>query len=179
MEEETTWTCDIPTLLVFTGIVVLSSTFFILGILVGRTQGQKIAGAGPGGTPTKVEARASPKKDKQDFTFWKDDPLLLQPIPEPLKKAKRKPAPELPGQARATATNVVNYQVVAVHKSAEADKLLEELRKKGFPAFIVTPAEGAADGWYRVQVGPFHDLLEAQDAKKKLEREGYEPILKK
>src|ERR1700730_4175663 len=27
----------------------------------------------------------------------------------------------------------VNYQVVAVHRSAEADKLLEELRKKGFP----------------------------------------------
>ena len=73
----------------------------------------------------------------------------------------------------------VNYQVVAVHRSAEADKLLEELRKKGFPAFILTPAEGAADGWYRVQVGPFHDPPEAQDAKKKLKREGYEVILKK
>ena len=42
----------------------------------------------------------------------------------------------------------------------------EPLNVKGFPAFILTPAEGAADGWYRVQVGPFHDPPEAQDAKR-------------
>ena len=40
---EQSWKGHSFTLLVFTGIVVLSSIFFILGMLVGRSQGQKIA----------------------------------------------------------------------------------------------------------------------------------------
>ena len=41
--EQTSWKGHTFTLLVFTGIVVLCSIFFILGMLVGRDQGQKIA----------------------------------------------------------------------------------------------------------------------------------------
>ena len=40
MEDQASWKSHSFTLLVFTGIVVLCSIFFILGMLVGRTQGQ-------------------------------------------------------------------------------------------------------------------------------------------
>ena len=39
MEDQTSWKGHTFTLLVFTGIVVLCSIFFILGMLVGRAQG--------------------------------------------------------------------------------------------------------------------------------------------
>ena len=57
MEEQTTWKGHTFTLLVFTGIVVLRSIFFIFGMLVGRAEGQKIAGAG--GAAAKNEAKAA------------------------------------------------------------------------------------------------------------------------
>ncbi len=43
MEEQPSWKGHTFTLLIFGGIVVLCSIFFVLGMLVGRTQGQKLA----------------------------------------------------------------------------------------------------------------------------------------
>src|SRR6188768_3733104 len=43
MEEQTSWKGHSFTLLVFGGIVVLCSIFFVLGMLVGRNQGQRMA----------------------------------------------------------------------------------------------------------------------------------------
>lgn len=190
MEEQTTWKGHTFTLLVFTGIVVLCSIFFILGMLVGRAQGQKLAGTGSNGTSAKNEAKAAPKDDRPDFTFYdsvkKQDPAALQPAPakpdpeppslEPPKKAAVEPDLEPPPPAPA---NVVNYQIGAVRKSSDAEKLLDEVKKKGFRAFILAPPAGDANPFFRIQVGPLADLLEAQDVKTKLESAGYQPILKK
>jgi cell division protein FtsN len=87
MEETTTsWRNHSFTLLVFGGIVVLCSIFFVLGMLVGRNQGQRIA----------EQAFAEESKDKPvavaradglqlnyytETTDEKD--LKLQPAPEP------------------------------------------------------------------------------------------------
>ena len=43
MEESASWKAHGFTLLVFGGIVVLCSIFFVLGMLVGRSQGQRMA----------------------------------------------------------------------------------------------------------------------------------------
>jgi cell division protein FtsN len=43
LEETASWKTHSFTLLVFGGVVALSSIFFVLGMLVGRTQGQKMA----------------------------------------------------------------------------------------------------------------------------------------
>jgi cell division septation protein DedD len=187
MEEQTSWKGHSFTLLVFTGIVVLCSIFFILGMLVGRAQGQKFA-SGPNGTAAKAETKAAPKEDKTDFTFYdsvrKETPPVLQSVPakpaadpEPLTiepPKKREPDPPPPPPA-----NVVNYQIGAVRKSSDAQKLLADLKKKGFGGFILAPSAGDTNPFFRVQVGPFSDLLEAQDAMKKLEGAGSQPILKK
>ncbi|HLH32855.1 MAG TPA: SPOR domain-containing protein [Terriglobia bacterium] len=188
IEEQTTWKGHTFTLLVFTGIVVLCSIFFILGMLVGRQQGQKFASVAA--AATKSEAKAAPKEDKPDFTFYdsvkKQDSAALQPPPakavpapdpdpEPVSPP---PAPVEKAPAPAPAASL-NYQIAAVRKAADADKLLEQVKKKGFKGFILAPPEGDANPFFRVQVGPFSDQIEAQEAKKKLESAGYQPILKK
>jgi cell division septation protein DedD len=190
MEEQTTWKGHTFTLLVFTGIVVLCSIFFILGMLVGRAEGQKVAGAGAGVASAKNEAKAAPKEEKQDLSFYeslkKEEQPALQPAPakpEPapltLEQPKRSD-PEPADAPPAGPTNSVNYQIGAVSKLADAERLLNEVKKKGFPrAFILSPAEGDPKPLFKVQVGPFSDLIEAQEVKKKLEDAKYQPIIKK
>ena len=196
MEEQATWKGHTFTLLVFTGIVVLCSIFFILGMLVGRAEGQKVAGPGPGGASARNDAKAAPKEDKQDLSFYeslkKEQQPALQPAPAappdpppavleaPAKKAAPDPEPAASGVPPQAPANSVNYQIGAVSKLADAERLLAEVKKKGFPrAFILSPAEGDPKPLYKVQVGPFSDLIEAQDVKKKLEDAKYQPILKK
>ena len=172
MEQQTTWKGHSFTLLVFAGLVVLCSIFFILGMLVGRDQGQKIVSAAA--AAVKPEAKPAPDEDKSDFTFYeavkKDESALLPPPP-----TKADPPPEV----RSKPGNVINYQITALRKSADADRLLDLLKKKGFRAFILAPAANDPNPFYRVQVGPLADGIEAQNVKKKLESLGYKPILRK
>src|SRR6266404_8502762 len=115
MEEQVSWKAHSFTLLVFTGIVVLCSIFFILGMLMGRAQGQKIA-SNPPAAPTKVEAKVDGKpaaaEEKQDFTFYdsvKKEPPALQP-PPPVEKPAAKTAPPEPASVTSKPANVLNYQ---------------------------------------------------------------------
>jgi len=72
MEDQTSWKGHTFTLIVFTGIVVLCSIFFILGMLVGRTQGQKLALAASVSAAAKSDAaRPVPREDSRpDLTFF-------------------------------------------------------------------------------------------------------------
>jgi len=190
MEEQATWKSHTFTFLVFSGIVVLCSIFFILGMLVGRGQGQKIATAQAASEVVKAEAKSATADAKPDFTFYdsvkKQEPAALQPPPAPAKPA---PAAEPPAKAEKPADppppvtskreNTLNYQIGAVRKSADAEKLLSDLRAKDFRGFILAPSAGESNPFYRVQVGPFSNAVEAESAKKKLEQAGYKPILKK
>ena len=184
MEDQTSWRGHSFTLLVFTGIVVLCSIFFILGMLVGRAQGQKLAYSGSAGGVSKVEARPGLNEEgKPDLTFYdsvkKSEAPFLEPPPPP---AQTEPVGSVPlkadGPDRAS-TNIFNYQIGALRKSADAEKLLSEVEKKGLRAFILAPASDDANPLFRVQVGPFANMIDAEEAKKKLESAGYQPILKK
>src|SRR5262245_22239610 len=200
MEEQTTWKGHSFTLLVFMGIVVLCSIFFILGTLVGRAQGQKIASIAVAASAAKADGKTELNEDKPDLTFYdsvkKDQPAALQPVPAPVTpdptlvpdppvkpdiKSDPKPDPKsgTPPDGRSRLDNLVNYQIGAVRKQADAEKLLSQLKKKGFRAFILAPSAGDRNPFFRIQVGPFADPVEAQNMKKRLEGAGYKPILKK
>jgi len=179
MEEQTTWKGHSLTLLVFAGIVALCSIFFILGMLVGRQQGQKIASITTAeAATTKPDAKPAPEEEKTELTFFKSvekekAESALEPAPDPPKPERStKPEPSVPA-------NSINFQVGAVKKSRDADKLLGEVKQKGFKAFILAPSPGEANPFFRVQVGPFSDTVQAESARKSLEAAGYKPILKK
>jgi len=109
MEEQMTWKGHTFTLLVFAGIVVLCSIFFILGTLVGRAQGLKIA-SNAASAVSKVDAKPAANEDRPDFTFYdsvkREQPAALQPtapadVPPGLDPpAKSEPKSEPPPEAR-------------------------------------------------------------------------------
>jgi DedD protein len=68
-------------------------------------------------------------------------------------------------------------QVAAVTKQDDADALVDALKKKQYPAFVASNA--ATDKLFRVQVGPFGDIKEAEGVRSRLINDGYNPILKK
>ena len=192
MEDGISWKDHSFTLLIFTGIVVLCSIFFILGMLVGRVQVQKMASLAAMGSAAKNATKPDPalaKEDNPDLTFFdsvkKDkEPALVPPSPEtPRSQAAAPIAPEKdadqPLSVPPDTAQVINLQVAAVRKSSDADKLLDDLKKRGFRAFILAPVPGDSDPFFRLQVGPFSDSVEAGDARNRLESQGYKPILKK
>src|SRR5262249_5330345 len=138
----------------------------------------------------KNESKVSPKDDKPDLTFFesKKEDTVLQAAPfkpvtslqPPVETPKEKPAARAAEKPAPAPTSVINWQIAAVRKEADAQKLLDQVKKKGFKkAFILAPSEGDSNKYFRVQVGPFSDVIEAQDIKKKLEDAKYQPILKK
>jgi cell division septation protein DedD len=186
MEEQTSWKGHSFTLLVFTGIVVLCSIFFILGMLVGRTQGQKLASIEAAEVAREIEVE--PVEEKPELTFYESVENKQLPLEQPVT-ARREPAPAPPpapapasrskAAASAPPANAISFQIGAVRKASDAEKLLGDLKRRSFRAFIVAPPPRDPDPFFRVQVGPFAEEQEAALTKRRLESAGYKPIVRK
>jgi DedD protein len=85
------------------------------------------------------------------------------------------PATSDPGVTLPTTSYFV--QVAAVSKQEDADALVDALKKKDYPAFVA--ANAATDKLFRIQVGPFTDIKEAEAMRTRLIGDGYNPIVKK
>jgi cell division septation protein DedD len=70
-------------------------------------------------------------------------------------------------------------QVAAVTKQEDADALVDALKKKQYPAFVAAQSQSSADKFFRVQVGPFSDIKDAEAMRTRLIGDGYSPIVKK
>ncbi|MGA2376640.1 MAG: SPOR domain-containing protein [Candidatus Sulfotelmatobacter sp.] len=68
-------------------------------------------------------------------------------------------------------------QVAAVTKQEDAEALVDALKNKQYPAFVATNA--ANEKLFRVQVGPFNDVKDAEATRSRLINDGYNPIVKK
>jgi cell division septation protein DedD len=68
-------------------------------------------------------------------------------------------------QAVAASTHI---QVAAVRVQKDAEVYVEQLRAKGHPAAL----SDQGDGWYRVVVGPFNGMPDAEAYQKRLQAEG-------
>jgi len=77
----------------------------------------------------------------------------------------------------ALSTSSYFVQVAAVSKQDDAEALVDALKKKQYPAFVA--ANASTDKLFRVQVGPFGDVKEAEAMRSRLINDGYSPILKK
>ena len=74
----------------------------------------------------------------------------------------------------------ITLQVVASRTRQDADKLVEILKARGYPVFVVTPEyANAKDNLYRVQVGPFRSSDEAEKVRVKLVQEGLRPFIRR
>jgi DedD protein len=84
---------------------------------------------------------------------------------------------------RATAGGQVlsgfTIQVAATHTKVDAQKLVNALKSRGYPVFLVTPEQAnAGDSLFRVQVGPFPTRRDAENVRGRLSKEGFKPFIR-
>src|SRR5262245_31042930 len=134
------------TLMIFGGIVVLCSIFFILGMLVGRTQGFKLATVAAAEAAAKANPPKTPTVDERpELSFYetvdKNKPAVLEPLsrpePKPVPPRESVLSPPKIEQPPPTPVNTLSIQVAALKKYADAAKQVAELKKKGFKALIL------------------------------------------
>jgi len=184
-------------LAVFFFLVGICALFFALGYSLGRKAEPGVTAASAAVTPAPTgsskansSSSSSTAPAAQPMTFYKSveqkdaNPELT---PAAATKTDAPPVPENTSPAAAAMANVPDpattlptagyfVQVAAVSKQEDADSLVDALKKKQYPAFV---APLAADKLFRVQVGPYADVKEAEAMRARLIGDGYNPILKK
>ena len=193
--EAPSWKGHSFTLLVFGGIVVLCSIFFVLGMLVGRNQGQRMAEAAAADVTHKTAAQPLPEGKSLDAIFTQTtestaDDTLQPRVPPAAATEGPEPAPAVtpapnppPAPAATTLKEPVTekrfLQIAAVKDSKGADQAVDKVKSKGFQARILPPSPESTDGYFRVWVGPYDTDAEADMAVKELEALGYKGVVRK
>jgi cell division septation protein DedD len=62
-------------------------------------------------------------------------------------------------------------QVISLRDRNAAAQIVQRLRNKGYPAYLVTPTPGGPTQLYKVQVGKYGDRTEAQQIQARLKKE--------
>lgn len=182
-------------LALFFGLVAICAVFFAFGYSLGRksepvlstasasvapqTSSNTNKASGSSATPPMTFYKAVEQKDANpELTPAATDTKTDTTAAAPANAA----APQAPASAPvdpATTIPTAGYyvQVAAVSKQEDADALVDALKKKEYGAFVA-PAS-ASDKLFRVQVGPFSDIKDAEAMRTKLIGDGYSPIVKK
>jgi cell division septation protein DedD len=179
-------------LVLFFGLVGVCALFFALGYSLGRKSEPAITTASAATPPQTVPGTnkaSSGSTTAGPMTFYKsveqkDANAELTPPAD--SKTETAPASTTQAQPAAASdpdpsttlpTGGYFVQVAAVSKHEDADSLVDALKKKQYPAFVAAPV--STDKLFRVQVGPFSDIKEAEGMRARLIADGYSPIVKK
>lgn len=93
---------------------------------------------------------------------------------EAQQKDQRKPAAT--GTKQSTGT-VYTIQAASVKKAKDADRMVAELKQKGYPAYRTIGKVAQKGIWFRVRIGEYNNKAEARQTLNKLKRLGLKPIL--
>ena len=183
----------------FFGLVMVCAVFFALGYTLGRKSDSGLtvsAAAAPQVSSSRAKPAGAASNPSQPMSFYKsveqkDSNAQLTPASADTVSAPAQsnaaPAPEAQPQASPTANPpdpmapipMGGYfvQVAAVSKQEDAESLVGALKKKDYPAFVANSV--TTDKLFRVQVGPFTDIKDAESTRSRLINDGYNPIMKK
>jgi DedD protein len=189
----------------FFGLVIICAVFFALGYTLGRKSDAGLAssatvplqatsnGVKPASAASSQPApamtfyKAVEQKDANpELTSAPTDGASANPATGGQTTASSSGAPSSGSPAQAPnpsdPTGVIPtagyfVQVAAVSKKDDAEALVDALKKKQYPAFVAS--NSTTDKLFRVQVGPFSDIKDAEGMRSRLISDGYSPILKK
>jgi DedD protein len=184
-------------LAIFFAFVLVCAFFFAIGFSLGRRTTLASVGISPNasiGTPATIVRPSAVKNEaaqpkSNDFSFYKAvgqknaDAALAsqdskaQPAAASTAASAAAPNADAPKTDAAPAAGGYYVQVAAVTRQEDAVSLVEALKKKQYPAF--TANNTPADKFYRVQVGPYSDVKDAEAMRTRLISDGYNPIVKK
>ncbi|MFZ0960652.1 MAG: SPOR domain-containing protein [Terriglobia bacterium] len=103
-------------------------------------------------------------------------PPVQQP-PAAAKPASNPPSPPTPDAGEVG--EGITLQVAALRTKQDAEALVDILKGRGYPVFLVTPEYAHADdNLFRVQVGPFKTRDDADKVRNKLSQEGFKPFIR-
>ncbi len=187
----------------FFGLVIICAVFFALGYTLGRKSDPALVSAGAA-LPTTASTGPKPTSSSSaqpapPMTFYKsveqkDANAQLTPSTTSPESTSSTSAGQTPGASSGTTTQSAQttsppdpmtviptagyfVQVAAVSKQDDAQALVDALKKKQYPAFVA--GNSTTDKLFRVQVGPFADIKDAEGMRTRLINDGYNPILKK
>jgi DedD protein len=190
-------------LALFFGLVVICAVFFSLGYTLGRKSEPeltRVAAAAPQSAAKDLKTNAPAAQAAQPMTFYKSveqkdanaqltpastdtatDATANAPPPsaDSSASAASAPPPEAatPPDPMAIPASAYFVQVAAVTKQEDAEALVDALKKKQYAAFVAV--NSPSERLFRVQVGPFADIKDAEGTRSRLINDGYNPILKK
>jgi cell division septation protein DedD len=99
------------------------------------------------------------------------------PPPAPAKPAAKPATP--PAPVGGEVAQGVTLQVVALRNKQDAEHVVDILKGKGYPVFLVTPEFAhAGDDFFRVQVGPFKYHEDAVKVRDRLKQDGFNPYIR-
>lgn len=187
MEEATTWKNHTFTLLIFGGIIVLCSIFFVLGMVVGRNQGRQIAEKAfqereAKGTPSDIGEDTLKLNYFNQTTGEKPKEFSLEPAQDPPPAPRAEPARPSPEPSRNTtppppkrsappAVGGTFLQVFSSKNEKQARAELKRVKLKGFEGTILEVTKNN-EKWFRVVAGPYKES-QLTLAKKDLAAKGY------
>ena len=165
-------------LALFFGLVLLCALFFGMGFSMGKNSVRQApellasptASTRPAASNRTISPPPAPSESKpadQPSTGSDSSANTSQPAQSPGDQAAPQPV---------TAGSGYFVQVAAVSKQEDADALVEALKARQYPAFILNPSP---DKLFHVQIGPFADAKDAEGMRTRLMNDGYNPILKK
>jgi cell division protein FtsN len=186
-------------LALFFTFVLVCAFFFAVGFSLGRrTTGAGSSLSSATGTPATIVRPSAAKNDAPqptpqsgDFSFYKAvgeknaDAALTPPDSkaQPATSTAAAPTAETPPKpatdaaTAAPASGGYYVQVAAVTRQEDAESLVAALKKKQYPAFAAN--NPSVDRFYRIQVGPYANLKDAEAMRARLIGDGYNPIVKK
>ena len=107
----------------------------------------------------------------------KESKLSARPATTPAAASAAPSPPQ--GSPGVKVGSAFTVQVAASQNQQDAEKLVKELKSRGYAVFVVTPEFAhAKDNLFRVQVGPFATREEAQKVRDKIAKEGFKPFIK-
>jgi DedD protein len=122
---------------------------------------------------TVAEKPAADKTESQDTQLQESKPAII-PQKNELKPEREKAAAV---EKINTAGPTYTIQAASVRDSKDADRLVEKLKKAGYPAYRVIGKIPGKGVWFRVRVGTYKGKAEARAVMDKLKKDGLKPIL--
>ena len=128
---------------------------------------KKVEPSPPIKSPPASEEKATKKSTSQKQTDQKAGPKEKEPAKQPVAaKSEAEPSGK-----------VYTVQVAAVKVAKDADRLVAQLKKKGYPAFRTISKVKDKGIWFRVRVGKYKSRAEASPTLEKLKKSGLKPII--
>lgn len=180
----------------FMATTVVSVVIFLLGVVVGRSvRAEDIAvDAAVAAAANPPLAKSEPAAVPADAPVTPAEPALtyherLESEKSPAEELKPKarpaaadasrpaapapdPQPPVPSPAAQGARpGTWAVQVQALRDRNAASQVVQRLRGKGYPAFVVAPTAGAPTQLFKIQVGRYNDMAEAQQVGARLKKE--------